>query len=134
MRKTIVAFIVAPIGASIVLHLLNGFMVGEFGFVPWLIFLMAIYAFTILVGIPSYLVYEAFGWNRLWQYVLGGTFLGVVATIAFYFAPAEPGDIGGTANFAVLTNFQLPISGAVAAAVFWLIRHQLPNKALHLPP
>lgn len=118
--RLILAFIAAPTIAAIVLY---GLFAGLSVSVPFPGFIVATaivaMAITLLLGIPTYLFFNAWQLASLRAYVLGGLVLGFVPGAFFAIT-------SGATEF-----WLVPLASAAGAATFWFTAGSKHNKLLN---
>jgi hypothetical protein len=136
--RTVLGFVIAPIAPGMLVVVLTMLRAGSdalsargFSGSAWIIGLSAVlgYPIAIVLGLPLHVFFRWRGWNALPIYLLSGAFLGLVV-YSVYFASVLLNDdsASGLRALAQQLSHTAPqlipagmLSGAVAAASFWLI-------------
>jgi hypothetical protein len=71
------------------------------------------YPFSLLPGIPAYLLFRRLGWLQIWSVVLASAVLGCAIELLIFGRPNYPGGSAGVLKFCCF--------GAATGLVFWLI-------------
>lgn len=143
--RTVVGFVVAPVAPGMLVVVLAMLRIGSDAFsartlagAEWIIGLCAVlgYPIAIVLGLPLHVFFRWRGWNGPPIYLLSGAFLGLLVYLG-YFAGVLFNDESayGLRHLGQqLSHLPAPqlipagmISGAVAAASFWLIAR--PDRA-----
>jgi len=114
-KRTVVAFLVAPLAASLVIFFLM-FIVAGMRASFWLQFMVPIaYGCALVLGVPAHLLLARWGWKRLWQYALAGLTIGLAPSLAVELLPHFEGTRGVVLIFITFGG----VLGPIAAAIFW---------------
>ncbi len=114
LKRTVVAFLVAPLAAAATLVLMTPMsgetdMVAILGLVP--LFYLFCAAPLIIIGVPIFLLLAYFNWLNFWSIFSAGIGVAVLATFGLRF-PSLPQH----------QDFELVVTaGAFASFVFWII-------------
>lgn len=121
MLRIAAAFLVAP-GAYPVAATLHALAThSDYYLVAGPTIAMFTYSTALVLGLPVYILYRAWGLCRWWQYVLGGGAIGAVVAVSFMLL--------GNSNW---RDFLLvaSLAGALSGLVFWFIGVWKSNKRM----
>jgi len=110
--RIILGFIVAPLASG----LLQGLIVGN-----WPAVFMALvfaYRFTLVLGLPTFLIFRRFRWLKAWHAMTAGFGLGMVAPLLRGMS-TDFGDYSAVSIVGSLGLFAL--HGMAVSTTFWLI-------------
>ena len=106
-RRVALAFAVAPLTAPAIGTLQT------LDFRTFMFMSIASYPFSLLLGVPAYLVFHRLGWLQIWAVVLAGAVLGGAVELLSFGIPNYPGALKTVLTFCGL--------GAATGLVFWLV-------------
>lgn len=112
MKRIILGFLIAPLASG----LLQGVVMGNLGAVifAWVF----AYPFSIILGVPAFLVFKKNSWLKLWQVVVAGTTLGVIGGLLFSL-------VASFENHSVQSIIHglglFGLHGLVVSLAFWLV-------------
>src|SRR5687768_3771591 len=102
MKRLVIAFLLAPAAAPLLIGLMLGFE-GVFGLSYIFAGPIAVFAYavTLLLGLPTFLWFRKRRWLSFWYFAIGGAILGL-APLAFFAMTAAPLELSFLAAQALL--------------------------------
>ncbi len=121
-NRPILGFIIAPLAPCLVASIAVCFSRGDLAAIPIAMFLYALFAypFSLVFGVPIYLLFSRLGYISMWQVVVAGTILGFIsgATLPFIMGVEWKGAMDSDL---ISTALLFAIFGAITAWAFWWV-------------